>query len=217
MKSVYPRAGLALLCAVILSACGGSGSGSMLLQGSISGLSKPGLILINRSTGEKLPIEAGASAFQFTRLIAVDESFDIQVDTQPTGAKCTLTDNTNKANSFTSYRTVVSCTTNPWILSGLVKGLVDDGVAGNNDGVTLANGPDTVYVAPSVPPAAAGADVKFSFANTVGEGSPYGVTVLAQPTNRTCSLTAPTTGTVAGTGLMPAGNYDGLVVTCVAK
>ncbi len=214
MKSVYPRAGLALLCAVILSACGGSGNGSMLLQGSISGLSKPGLVLINRSTGEKLSIEAGASAFQFTRLIAVDESFDIEIDTPPTGASCKLTDNINKANSFTSYRTVVSCTTNPWILGGVVKGLADDGVTGNNDGVTLANGPDTVYVGPS---ATAGADVPFSFANTVGEGTAYGVTVLAQPTNRSCSLTAPTTGTVAGTGLMPASNYNGLVVTCVAK
>ena len=214
MKSVFPRAGLALLCGVILSACGGSGSGSMLLQGTITGLSKPGLVLINKPTGEKLSIQAGAGAFQFTRLVAIDESFDIEIDTPPTGAKCTLTDNINKANSFTSYRTVVSCTTNPWVLGGKVTGLVDDGVAGTNDGVTLANGPDTVYVRPT---SATATDVNFSFANTVGEGSPYGVTILAQPANRTCTVTAPVTGGVAGAGLMPASNYNGLIVACVPK
>ena len=214
MKSVFPRAGLALLCAVILSACGGGGSGSMLLQGSIQGLSKPGLVLINVPTGEKLSIEAGASAFQFTRLVAIDESFEIKIDTPPTGAKCTLTDNKNKANAFTSYRTAVNCQTNPWVLGGTVTGLVDDGVAGTNDGVTLANGPDTVYVTPT---STTGGDLKFSFGNTVGEGSPYGVTILTQPANRTCTLTAPVTGGVAGAGLMPASNYDGLVVACVPK
>lgn len=214
MKSVYPRAGLALLCAVVLSACGGNGGGSMLLQGSITNLSKPGLVLINRSTGEKITIPANATSFQFTRLIAVDESFDIQIDTPPTGASCKLTDNTNKANSFTSYRTRVDCTTNPWILGGVVKGLANDGVAGKNYGITLANGPDTVFVAA---PATAGGDATFSFANTVGEGSAYGVTVLAQPDNRTCTLTAPVANGVPGAGLMPAGNYNGLVATCVPK
>ena len=214
MKSVYPRAGLALLCAVVLSACGGGSDGSMLLQGSISGVTKPGLVLVNRSTGEKITIPANATTFQFTRLIAVDESFDIQIDTPLPSAKCVLTDNVNKANSFTSYRTVVSCTTNPWVLGGVAQGLADDGVAGNNDGVTLANGPDTVYIAP---PAKAGDDVTFSFANTVGQGSPYGVTVLAQPSNRTCSLTAPVTNSVPGSGVMPAGNDNRLVVNCVAK
>ena len=214
MKSVYPRAGMALLCAVVLSACGGSGGGSMYLQGSIGGLTRPGLVLINVPTGEKITIAAGATGFQFTRLIAVDESFEIKVDTKPDGADCIVTDGKNKANSFTSYRTVVSCTTNPWVLSGKVQGLADDGVAGTNDGVTLANGPDTVYIAP---PAKAGDDVAFSFANTVGQGSPYGVTVLAQPSNRTCSLTAPVTNSVPGAGVMPAGNDNRLVVNCVAK
>lgn len=214
MKSVYPRAGLALLCAVVLSACGGGSDGSMLLQGSINGLSKPGLVLINRSTGEKITIASGQTSFQFTRLIAVDESFDIQIDTPPTGASCKLTDNTNKANSFTSYRTVVNCITNPWTLSGVVKGLANDGATGKNYGVTLANGPDTVFVAA---PATAGGDVTFSFANTVGEGEAYAVTVLAQPDNRTCTLTAPVANGVVGAGLMPAGNYGGLVATCVPK
>lgn len=214
MKSVYPRAGLALLCAVVLSACGGSSNGSMYLQGSVNGLSRPGLVLINRPTGEKISVNAGVPSFQFTRLIAVDESFDIEIETQPTGAFCKMADNINKANSFTSYRASVTCATNPWILGGTVRGLANDGVAGKNYGVTLANGPDTVYITPS---ATAGGDVTFTFANTVGEGSAYAVTVLAQPDNRSCTLSAPVSNGVAGAGLMPAGHYNGLVATCVPK
>lgn len=208
MKSVYLRAGLALLCAVVLSACGGSGGGNLQLTGSISGLAKSGLVLINKPTGEKLTIAAGAGSFLFTRLLGTDEQFDVEVDTQPAGAKCTPSNNSNKANIYTSYQVVITCVTNPYTLGGVVRGLTDDGVAGNTDGVTLANGPDTVFIGP---PATAGGDANFSFANTVGDGSPYGVTVLVQPSNQNCTVTT------AGTGLMPAGNYFGLVVTCVNK
>ena len=207
MKSVYLRAGLALLCAVVLSACGGGNDGNMVLSGTITGLQKAGLVLVNQPTGEKLTIASGAGSFQFTRLVAVDERFDVRVDTQPTGAICTPSANVNQANIYTAYYVVITCVTNPYTLGGVVKGLVNDGVAETTDGVTLANGPDTVYIGPS----AAGGDVPFSFANLVGDGSPYGVTVLVQPTNRNCTFTS------ASTGLMPAGNYNGLVVTCVNK
>ena len=215
MKSVFPRAGLALLCGVILSACGGSGSnGSLQLTGSITGLVRSGLVLINRSTGEKLPVTSGTQVFVFTRFLSTDEQFNVDIDTQPDGTTCTASQNNDKASVYTYNRTVITCNLNPWTLGGTVTGLADDGVAGNNDGVTLANGPDTVYVGPSTTP---GADVKFTFANTVGQGAPYGVTVLAQPINRTCTITAPVTGGVAGAGLMPAGNYSGLIVACAPK
>jgi len=214
MKSMYPRAGLALLCAMILSACGGSGGGNLQLAGSIGGLTRPGLVLINKSTGEKLTVAEGTTVFVFTRFLGIDEQFDVEIDTQPSGTKCVASENNNKANVYTSTRVQINCSLNPWTLSGVVQGLADDGVAGNNDGVTLANGPDTVYVPPS---ATTGAAANFSFAATVGEGSPYGVTVLSQPSNRICSLTAPVTNSVAGTGVMPAGNDNRLVVTCVAK
>lgn len=209
MKSVYPRAGLALLCAVILSACGGGNDGNLQLAGSITGLTKPGLVLINKNTGEKLTVATGATSFLFTRYLATDENFNVDIDTQPTGAKCTASENINKANVFTSVRVQISCAVNPWVLGGVVKGLANDGVDGTTDGVTLANGPDTAYVAPST--TVPGGDVLFSFANFVGDGSPFGVTVLAQPASRTCTVAAPSTG------LMPAGNYDKLVINCVAK
>jgi hypothetical protein len=180
---MYLRAVLTLLCAVILSACGGGG-GTMYLQVNVSGLAKDGLVLINKSTGEKLPVTVGVATVLFTKLIAVDEQFDVEIDTQPAGAICTsLTSTglptTGKANSFNVYDIYVNCKTNPYTLGGVVKGLT----AG---GLVLANGPDTVAVQPS-----AGADVSFTFANTVGDGGAYGVTVLAQPAGQACTVTNP--------------------------
>ena len=186
MKSMYLRPLLALLCAVILSACGGGG-GSMLLSGSVVNLQKEGLVLINKSTGEKLPVPSGSVNFYFVKLIAIDEQFNIDIDTQPTGAHCIVTTQTGipasgAANAFNVSSNVISCTTNPYTLGGVVKGLT-------SAGLVLANGPDTVAVQPS---ATAGADVSFAFLNKVGDGSPYGVTVLAQPAGNTCTVTNPT-------------------------
>jgi hypothetical protein len=209
MKSKYPRAGLALLCAAMLSACGGGNDGNLLLYGGIQGLTKSGLVLINRNTGEELTVAAGSTSFQFTRLLSADEQFSVEIKTDPTGAKCLATTNANKANAYTVSQTVITCTTFQYTLGGTVKGLVDDGNASTNDGVTLANGPDTAYAAPSSTP---GADVPFAFANLVGNESPYGVTVLVQPANSTCTLSAD------AVGKMPLDrDYRNLVVTCVKK
>jgi hypothetical protein len=208
MKSMYPRAGLALLCAAMLSACGGGNDGNLLLYGSIQGLTKSGLVLINKNTGEKLTVPANATSFQFTRLLSADEQFEVKIETPPAGAVCTPSLNINKANAYTVSQTQIKCEVNPFTLGGTVKGLVDDGVASTNDGVTLANGPDTAYAAA---PATPGADVQFAFTNLVGNESPYGVTVLVQPANATCTL-------ANGVGKMPLDrDYRDLVVNCVKK
>lgn len=199
MKSSYLRAGVALLTTVILSACGGN-NGNLGLQGSIAyqGPVKAGLVLINNGNGEKLTIETGATYFAFTKLLGTDESFDVQVANQPTGAKCTLTNNTGKANAYNVYVTV-QCVANPYVLGGSVKGL-------SGTGLVLTNGADTVAV---LPPATAGAEVSFKFPTQVSNGSPYGGTVLTQPAGQTCAFSAAT-----NPGTMPDANQLGLVVNC---
>lgn len=204
MKSVYLRSGLALACAALLNACGG-GNGNLALSGTISGLTKPDLVLINKKTNERLAIPANSTSFVFTRLAAVDEEFDIEIDTPPTGAKCEAVNGSNigKANAYTSYSIAFKCTTNPWTLGGNVSGL-------RYAGLVLANGADLVTV---LPPASADAKVGFTFPSKVGDGSPYGVTVLSQPVDPVSKLTQ--VCTVANpTGNMPAKDYSDLVVTC---
>ena len=203
MKSLYLRSGLALWCAALLNACGG-GNGSLVLSGTIAGLTKPDLVLINKKTGEKLPIPANTTTFAFTKLAAVDEDFDIEIDgLGPTGAKCTPvgTSNVGKANAYTSYTIGFTCVTNPYKLGGTVSGL-------RSKGLVLANGADLVNVPPS---ATAGAPVDFTFGSTVGDGSPYGVTVLSQPKDPVAQVCTVVSG---GVGNMPAADFSGVAVTC---
>ncbi|MES2159937.1 MAG: hypothetical protein V4476_02165 [Pseudomonadota bacterium] len=204
MKSLYLRSGLALVCAALLNACGG-GNGNLALSGVISGLTKPDLVLINVKTGEKLPIAAGATSFVFTKLAAVDEEFDIEVFGGPTGATCKAigTSNVGKANAYTSGQIGFSCPANPWTLGGTVSGL-------KIKGLILANGADTVGV---LPPATAGAPVDFTFGNKVGDGAPFGVTVLSQPKDLDKNLTQTCTLSKE-VGTMPAGGFLGVTVTC---
>jgi hypothetical protein len=201
MKSSFLRWGSALLCAVILSACGGN-NGSLALQGTISGLSKSGLVLVNKNTGEKLTIAAYQTSFVFTKLMAQDEAFDIEIDTAPAGATCTLTNNKAVATVYTSYTTAVTCKNNPHVLGGTVKGL-------SGTGLVLANGADSV---PVLPPATAGADVTFVFPTNVGDGDQYGVTVLTQPAGQSCTVNA-----ANNPGTMPSADQLGLLVNCVSK
>jgi hypothetical protein len=197
MKSLFVSSGLALLCAVALASCGGSGGGSMLLSGSITGLTKSGLVLVNGS--ETVTPLAGDAAFQFPDLIAVNDNFNITIKTQPTGAVCTIANNVNTANIYTVQQTVVTCVTNSWTLGGVVNGL-------KSTGLLLSNGSDVV----SPPPAAGGtgAPVAFTFPVKVADGAAFGVTVLDQPSTGNCQVAAPSVGT------MPAGNYTNLVVNC---
>jgi len=197
MKSLFVRSGLALLCAVALASCGGSGGGSMLLSGGITGLTKSGLVLVNGSeTVTPLP---GDTSFQFPNLIAVNDSFNIVIKSQPTGAVCTIANNVNTANIYTVQQTLVSCTTNTWTLGGVVNGL-------KSTGLLLSNGSDVVSPTPSA--STPGATVQFTFPVKVADGAAFGVTVLSQPLTGSCSVAAPSVGT------MPAGNYTSLVVNC---
>jgi len=197
MKSLFVRSGLALLCAVALASCGGSGGGSMLLSGGISGLTKSGLVLVNGSeTVTPLPND---TSFQFPNLIAVNDSFNIVIKSQPTGAVCTIANNVNTANIYTVQQTLVTCKTNTWTLGGVVNGL-------QATGLLLSNGSDVVSPTPLA--SAPGTQVAFTFPVKVADGAAFGVTVLSQPLTGNCSVAAPSVGT------MPAGNYTSLVVNC---
>lgn len=206
MKSSFLRAGLALLCGVILSACGGS-NGSLALSGTVTynGPTTSSVVLANKSNGDKLTLNIGgggaSTSFVFAKLLATDERFDVVVETAPTGAECTLSEASGSASYYTVYRVAVNCTANPYTLGGTVKGL-------GGKGLVLANGSDTTAVEP---PATAGADVSFKFPTKVSNGAPYGVTVLNQPANQACTVSP-----ALNPGIMPAKSDQlGLIVTCV--
>jgi hypothetical protein len=91
-------------------------------------------------------------------LLAVDEAFDVEIETQPTGASAPPP--TPQRQRLQRVLRGVTCASNPYTLGGTVKGL-------SGTGLVLANGNDTV----AVPAPATGADVSFTFPTTVGDGS----------------------------------------------
>ena len=190
MKSLTLRASVALACALSLAACGGS-SGNLLLGGTVTNLFKPGLVLQNK-TGPLLPVAAGSTTFAFNELISNDETFDVEVATQPTGAVCALANNKGKSGAYNITSVAVVCRTNTYDLGGKISGL-------DASGLVLVNGADRLTIA------AGTSDFKLS---QVADGAPYGITVLTQPSGRTCSVQN-------GVGTMGAAAVDTVRVTCV--
>ncbi|GAB2847602.1 hypothetical protein GCM10027277_14630 [Pseudoduganella ginsengisoli] len=191
MNSLTMRCAALALCATTLAACGGSSGGSIPLSGQISGLNRAGLVLTNK--GKDFAVPDSASTFQFTDLVASDSEFEILVKTNPEGQVCTPSNNKGRANYYSYTQTIITCTTDPYTLSGTVTGLT-------NTGLVLANGSLTVAVA-------AGAK-SFTFGKTVPNKQSYGVTVLSQPTGQTCTVQN-------GSGIMPIGDKNDVTITCI--
>jgi hypothetical protein len=186
------RAGIALACALSLSACGGS-DGDLYLTGTANGVTKPGLVLTNNG-GSDLAVDQ-SGRFQFADLVETDSRYDVRVKSVPANVEkiedCVVSNGTGRA-VFNVTNIVVNCTIRQWDLGGTVIGL--DGASG----LVLVNGTNRVEV-----PANA---TEFKMAR-VSEESPYGVSVLEQPGGRTCAVEN-------GSGIMQAGNVANIVVRC---
>ncbi len=204
MKNLFLRSGAALACALSLAACGGDHN-NLQLGGVVYGLTKPGLILKNNN-GTPLTIDGNSTGtgipFAFPDLVGNDESFDVEA-TPPEGTTCSGLYNKGKTGAYSITNIQFNCSNIPQELSGTVNGLT-------GTGLILNNGGEQVKVAPGNGP------VSFTFATrdsagnitvgAVGQGEPFGVTVLQQPTNQTCTV-------ANGTGVMAKG-YGGVIVTC---
>jgi hypothetical protein len=190
MKSLTLRSSVALACALSLAGCGG-GSGNLLLSGSVFGLVKDGLVLQNNG-GTPYPVPANSTTFVFPDLLKNDVDFNVTIQSSPSNAVCTVTNGKGRTGAFNITSVIVSCITNTYDLGGSISGL-------GASGLVLVNGADRVTVAP-------GAST-FNMAK-VADSAPYGVTILTQPTDRTCSVQN-------GVGTMGAGPVSNIQVTCV--
>jgi hypothetical protein len=198
MKSSTLRAGIALACALGLSACGG-GSGDLYLGGSVSGITKDGLVLTNNG-GNDLAVPAGAVTFQFSNRVSTDDEFDIEVKTLPSNIDhCNLFNNHARANYFTINQVQIQCIIKQHGLTVTVNGLT-------GAGLTIVNGSDRKDVpagTTSVPMA------------QVYEDGPYAVKVLNQPAGQTCTVSGGDSGT--GTGTVGSTAVTNVVVNCAAS
>lgn len=202
MKNLMLRSGALLACALSLAACGGS-DGNLYLGGYVINMTKSGMTIANNN-GTPITINAGSPGarqfFQFEGLEA-DDRFNIQVVNQPAGSTCEARNNVGKMGGYSVSNVEFFCYNLPQNLSGnLDKPLPYD--------ITLNNGKDRVVVKAGQTAftfTVYGADGK-AVSGTVGNGEPYGVTVLEKPANVSCTVTG-------GSGTMVADKND-VVVSC---
>jgi hypothetical protein len=223
MKSLYSRSGLsslvALACALGLSGCGGS-TPNLAVGGSITGLTKPGLVLKN-GDGPDLPVPAYSASFVFNEYIRADDEFNVTVKTDPTAAHCTVVNGKGRS-AFNVNTIIINCITESHELSGTIVwpdkakqttdpvGLILNN--GNNAVTIAANSPAFTFNKPitdSTGKPVTDSTGKATYSGQVDDGSAYGVTVAQQPAGATCSVTN-------GVGTMGTVPVTNVLVTCVA-
>ena len=161
------------------------------LGGSINGLTSAGLVLANGA--DTLAVSPGATTFTMPAPVAYSSSYAVTVRTQPAGLACAVGNGAGamSASAFTAI--VVTCTDQPFSLGGTITGL------GNQAGLTLGNGGDTLVV-----PAGS---LSFTMPAPVSFGSAYSVAVLTSPAGLTCTANN-------ASATMPPGNVTSVAIVC---
>jgi hypothetical protein len=163
------------------------------LGGAVSGLNGAGLVLRNGS--DAVSVAVNATSFTLPAKVAYGSSYVVTVKTQPAGVACAVSNGTGTMPASAVTNISVTCTDQPFSLGGSIAGLT-------TGGLVLANGIGTVSVAANA--------TSFALPTTVAYGSSYAVTVQAQPTGLTCTVSR-------GSGTMPAANLSNVAVVCADR
>jgi uncharacterized repeat protein (TIGR03803 family) len=162
------------------------------LGGSIGGLGNHlGLVLANGT--DTLSVAAGSSSFTLPGRVNFGSVYAVTVQAAPSGLTCTVTQGSGAMPANNVSSVVVTCSDRSYTIGGSIVGL------GNNTGLVLANGTDTLNVAANA--------TNFTMPTPVAYTSPYSVTVQAQPGGSSCSVSS-------GAGTMPGDNVNNVVVSC---
>jgi hypothetical protein len=202
MKSAIIRPALLIAVLAGLAACGGKAM--FTVGGTIQAPEYPGLVL--SSGGNDLAIAAHQTTFAFPQQIEYGAAYTVSIKSQPAHSSCALgqgvinntitTAATDTAGRLATINVGVFCNLLTHHLGGTITGL------GSAEGLVLANGSlgGTVTVLKD--------SVIFTFANSVAYGQSYGVTILKQPTGKTCTVTD-------GVGQMADVDIASVKVNCV--
>jgi len=188
---------LGALSSSLLTACGGGGSSAgstgtpstYTLGGSISGLVASGLVLSDGTQTAAIP--ANASSWTFTNSRASGASYNVTVQTQPTGERCTVTSGTGTLSAASVSSVAVAC-----FAAGVVSTVAgpNPATSGYVDGV--------------------GSSAKFNFPAAIAVAA-SGNIYVADWYNNVVRKILPngTVSTFAGTGLHGANNGAGTLAT----
>ena len=141
-----------------------------------------GTVVLQNNGGDDLTVDADG-AFTFSTALADGSTYNVTVKTQPADQTCTASGNTGTIAGADVTDVTVTCSVNTYTVGGTVSGL-----ASGTYVVLQDNGGDDLTVTQ---------DGQFTFPTALADGSPYNVTVKAQPPDQTCTASG-NTGTIAG-------------------
>ncbi|GJJ02725.1 hypothetical protein RugamoR64_32630 [Duganella rhizosphaerae] len=206
MKFSTLSAVTALMLAAALSACGGKAQ--FAVQGTITGLNNPGLVLANGA--DQLPVAAASTSFVMPKQIPYGTDYNVTVLANPAHQTCQAVNGSGSAGHTVAIAVNISCVQNSYSVGGPFIGLfnISEAVAATATTAAVAAVPRVVVLlngSTGGQVSVSSLDAKdtvlgkgeFAFASTVPDGSAYGVTILSQPADINCSL-ANNTGVVNG-------------------
>jgi hypothetical protein len=180
----------------MLSACGGGSSGQSVtthaVGGTVSGLGAGQQVILKNNAGDPLKVTSNG-AFNFSIPVADNGSYAVTVDAQPTGQTCTVTSGSGSSVTANVSSVSVTCSSITYAIGGTVSGL------GAGQQVTLKNN--------AAAPLTVTANGAFNFSIPVAYNGSYAVTVDAQPTGQTCTVTS-------GSGSSVTASVSRVSVTC---
>lgn len=200
MKKYPLYSGVALACALALSACGGSNDGQLQIPVSLAGVTKAGLTLSNK--GAAAQAVAPGSLFVFSDLVPYDSDYDITVVSRPPNTdSCTVLNGKGNTGSYSPNNIVVTCVITTYNLGGTVSGLTGGDLTINNGSQSVKIVKNATTFSMSTPTTA------LPRLGQIPEGTPYGLTILQQPATGNCVIANPN-------GIMPAASVNNIVITC---
>jgi hypothetical protein len=161
---------------------------SYSVGGTITGLT--GTVRLLNNGANSTPYSTNGS-FTFSTPLAQGSPYSVTVETQPTNQTCSVANGSGTMSASNITNVTVTCSTNSYTVGGTITGLIGT--------VTLLNNGGNSTPFSSSP---------FTFSTPVAQGSPYSVTVGAQPATQACSV-------ANGSGTIGAANVTNVAVTCV--
>jgi hypothetical protein len=215
MNAACAALGSCLLAALVLVGCSngrgsvgepapaeGGGPTLYSVSGAVSGLAGSGLVLRNNGSDDVAITADGG--FTFPTRLASGAAYAVTVATHPTGPSqtCAVANGNGSIAAANVANITVTCQAGEGSGGGATVGGSVSGLVGS--GLTLElNELDELPIA---------SNGTFTFADPLANGSPYRVTISAQPTNpaQQCTI-ANATGTIGST------NVTNVRVTCAAN
>ena len=209
--SIYPirKCILAVISAVMLVSCGGGGTPTYTVGGTVSGLTSGSLVLKNNS-GDDLTISANSTSFTFTTAQASGAAYAVTAGTRPSRLACDITNNTGTIAGANVTGVTITCISPVYVVnnrSNTVSMYAINATTGQltalaTPTVATGTGPSSI----AVNPAGTFAYVAAQVVNGSGTVSMYAINAT------TGQLTALTTPTVASPdpfsiAVNPAGTF----------